>query len=194
MLYDDALGSQTLQWRVQVHHHYSVHVHGADDELDRMRQQMAETASLLASAAYEQPQVQLHHYQAKLTEHLANPTQPLNLTVEGLEGQPVEGQARKEEPSGERAGVVSSGLTESPPRTPGQDAAGRAARAKRVASSREVCSSDQCCVATLMPCFLIVDCDNEQLMEQILDITITMIVIVMRLPHYQSLLSDPRAC
>lgn len=119
-------------------------MHGADDELDRMRQQMAETASLLASAAYEQPQVQLHHYQAKLTEHLANPTQPLNLALEGgpgAEGQPGEGQVRREEPPSERAGVVLSGLTESPPRTPGQDAAGRAARAKRVANSREVCST-----------------------------------------------------
>lgn len=117
---------------------------GADDELDKMRQQMAETASLLASAAYEQPQVQLHHYQAKLTEHLANPTQPLNLALEGapgVEGQPAEGQMRREEPFGERAGVQFSGLTESPPRTPGQDAAGRAARAKRVANSREVCST-----------------------------------------------------
>ena len=119
-----------------------VSVDDADDELDRMRQQMAETASLLASAAYEQPQVQLHHYQAKLTEHLADPTQPLSLALEGAqgaEGQSDEGQAPREEPSGERAGAQNSVLVESPPRTPGQDAAGRAARAKRVANSREVC-------------------------------------------------------
>ena len=117
-------------------------MYDADDELDRMRQQMAETASLLASAAYEQPQVQLHHYQAKLTEHLADPTQPLNLALEGAQGverQAAEGQAPREEPSGEMAGVQFDGPVESPPRTPGQDAASRAARAKRVANSREVC-------------------------------------------------------
>ena len=105
---------------------------------------MAETASLLASAAYEQPQVQLHHYQAKLTEHLADPTQPLNL--EGA--QAAEGQARREEPSGEKAGLQFIGLVESPPRTPGQDAAGRAARAKRAANSREVCCI-ACVVSTM---------------------------------------------
>lgn len=129
--------------------HCHVYVYVADDELDRMRQQMAETASLLASAAYEQPQVQLHHYQAKLTEHLADPTQPLNLEgAQVAEGQPGEGQARREEPSVERAGVQFIGLVESPPRTPGQDAAGRAARAKRVANSREVCCI-ACVVSTI---------------------------------------------
>ena len=112
-----------------------------------MRQQLAETASLLASAAYEQPQVQLHHYKVKLTEHLADPTQPLNLDMEGLaaEGQDPWSQASGEgvEGTGERA-VQFSGLVETPPKTPGEDAAGRAARAKRVATSREVfcCSLD----------------------------------------------------
>ncbi|DBA97235.1 TPA: hypothetical protein ACH3X1_014983 [Trebouxia sp. C0004] len=106
-----------------------------DDELDRMRQQMAETASLLASAAYEQPQLQLQHYQMKLTEHLADPTQPLNLEMEGLDG---EGQAAEAEPSLSAGRAQFSGLTDTPPRTPSQDAAGRAARAKRVASSREM--------------------------------------------------------
>ena len=126
-------------------HSHSLHTQPytcADDELDRMRQQMAETASLLASAAYAQPQVQLQHYQAKLTEHLADPSQPLNLDIEGTsaERQP-ERQGEGQELSGQRAGVQFSGLVETPPRTPGQDAAGRAARAKRVASSREVCST-----------------------------------------------------
>ena len=107
-----------------------------DDELDRMRQQMAETASLLASASYEQPQSQLQHYQVKLTEHLADPTQPLNLDMEGPDG---EGQAAEAEPSPSAGRAQFSGLTDSPPRTPSQDAAGKAARAKRVASSREVC-------------------------------------------------------
>ena len=108
----------------------------ADDELDRMRQQMAETASLLASASYEQPQSQLQHYQVKLTEHLADPTQPLNLDMEGPDG---EGQAAEAEPSPLAGRAQFSGLTDTPPRTPSQDAAGKAARAKRVASSREVC-------------------------------------------------------
>ena len=111
-----------------------------------MRQQMAETASLLASAAYEQPQSQLQHYQAKLTEHLADPTQPLNLDMEGLHG---EGQAAEAEPSPSGGRAQFSGLTNSPPRTPSQDAAGKAARAKRVASSREVslpCCAVLCCV------------------------------------------------
>ena len=103
-----------------------------------MRQQMAETASLLASAAYDQPQLQLQHYQAKLTQHLADPSHPLNLDIEGVN---AERQGEGQEPSGERAEVQFSGLVETPPRTPGQDAAGRAARAKRVASSREVCST-----------------------------------------------------
>ncbi|DBA70472.1 TPA: hypothetical protein ACH3X2_011877 [Trebouxia sp. C0005] len=106
-----------------------------DDELDRMRQQMAETASLLASASYEQPQSQLQHYQVKLTEHLADPTQPINLDMEGLDG---EGQAAEAEPSPSAGRAQFSGLTDTPPRTPSQDAAGRAARAKRVASSREM--------------------------------------------------------
>ena len=117
---------------------------------------MAETASLLASAAYEQPQAQLHHYKAKLTEHLADPTRPLNLADPtqlpnlALEPQNAEGQARRREPSGERAGVQLSGVIDSPPRTPGQDAAGRAARAKRVANSREVRST--ACAALPDPC------------------------------------------
>ena len=127
-----------------------VYVCDADDELDRMRQQMAETASLLASAAYEQPQLQLHHYQAKLTEHLADPTQPLDLALEGAqgaEGQADEGQVQREEPSGERAGAQFNRLVGSPPRTPGQDALGRAARAKRVANLREVC----CIACVVLP-------------------------------------------
>jgi len=110
-----------------------------------MRQQMAETASLLASASYEQPQSQLQHYQVKLTEHLADPTQPLNLEMEGLDS---EGQAAEAEPSPSAGRPQFSGLTDTPPRTPSQDAAGRAARAKRVASSREVCllcCAVQCC-------------------------------------------------
>lgn len=111
-----------------------LHVH-ADDELDRMRQQMAETASLLVSAAYEQPQVQLQHCQVKLTKHLADPNRPLDLA---LETPGTQREAPPEEPSGEQAGAQLSGVVDSPPRTPGQDAAGRAARAKRVASSREV--------------------------------------------------------
>ncbi|KAL0055275.1 hypothetical protein WJX82_009859 [Trebouxia sp. C0006] len=106
-----------------------------DDELDRMRQQMAETASLLASASYEQPQSQLQHYQVKLTEHLADPTQPLNLDMEGPDG---EGQAAEAEPSPLAGRAQFSGLTDTPPRMPSQDAAGKAARAKRVASSREM--------------------------------------------------------
>ena len=149
MLYDRALieacqasccmTQPSLRYSEALHRH--VYMYDADDELDRMRQQMAETASLLASAAYEQPQLQLHHYQAKLTEHLADPTQPLNLALEGAqgaEGQADEGQVRREG-SDERAGGQFNGLVGSPPRTPGQDAAGRAARAKRVANSREVC-------------------------------------------------------
>ena len=117
-----------------------------------MRQQMAETASLLASASYEQPQSQLQHYQVKLTEHLADPTQPLNLEMEGLDG---EGPAAEAEtsPSGGRAQF--SGLTDGPPRTPGQDAAGRAARAKRAASSREVCllcRAVLCCAVLCCAC------------------------------------------
>ena len=110
-----------------------------------MRQQMAETASLLASASYEQPQSQLQHYQVKLTEHLADPTQPLDLEMEGLDS---EGQAAEAEPSPSAGRPQFSGLTDTPPRTPSQDAAGRAARAKRVASSREVCllcCAVQCC-------------------------------------------------
>ena len=108
-----------------------------------MRQQMAETASLLASASYEQPQAQLQHYQVKLDEHLADPTKPLNLDMRGLDAEgPAErqaegeGEVEGEEPVTEKAQF--SGLTDTPPKTPNQDAAGRAARAKRVASSREV--------------------------------------------------------
>ena len=117
-----------------------------------MRQQMAETASLLASASYEQPQSQLQHYQVKLTEHLADPTQPLNLEMEGLD---AEGPAAEAEtsPSGGRAQF--SGLTDGPPTTPGQDAAGRAARAKRAASSREVCllcRAVLCCAVLCCAC------------------------------------------
>ena len=123
----------------------STHTCTADDELDRMRQQMAETASLLVSAAYEQPQLQLQHCKVKLTEHLADPSQPLDLAL-GEPGGP--GEAHREEPSGERAGVPQfSGVVDSPPRTPGQDAAGRAARAKRVASSREVRCTVHGCTA-----------------------------------------------
>lgn len=118
------------------HVEHTTHACVADDELDKMRQQMAETASLLVSAAYEQPQQQLQHYKVKLTEHLADPTQPLDLVLEAP-GAP--GEALTEGPSGEPAGTPQfSRVVDSPPRTPGQDAAARAARAKRVASSREV--------------------------------------------------------
>ena len=164
---------------------------------------MAETASLLASAAYEQPQSQLQHYQVKLSEHLADNSKPLNLHMAGQDGG---GQAAREaaqraaegaaqgaaqgapltrststiqtsdiqtgrapvirststiqasdtqtreaplNPIPERANP--SGLADSPPRTPNQDAAGKAARAKRVASSREVCSAMPCCVCCAVP-------------------------------------------
>ncbi|KAL3133044.1 hypothetical protein ABBQ38_006950 [Trebouxia sp. C0009 RCD-2024] len=117
------------------HAEHTAHACIADDELDKMRQQMAETASLLVSAAYEQPQVQLQHYRVKLTEHLADPTQPLDLALEAP-GAP--GEAQGEGPSCEPAEAPQlSRVIDSPPRTPGQDAAARAARAKRVASSRE---------------------------------------------------------
>ena len=100
-----------------------------------MRQQMAETAGLLVSASYDQPQTQLQHYQMKLGEHLADPTQPLDLD---MDESPAEGgqEAGGGPPSAAKAQF--SGLAETPPRTPNQDAAARAARAKRVASSREV--------------------------------------------------------
>ncbi|KAL0023027.1 hypothetical protein WJX79_001295 [Trebouxia sp. C0005] len=55
--------------------------------------------------------------------------------MEGLDG---EGQAAEAEPSPSAGRAQFSGLTDTPPRTPSQDAAGRAARAKRVASSREM--------------------------------------------------------
>lgn len=134
--------------------------HVADDELDRMRQQMGECISLLASAAYEQPQSQLQHYQVKLSEHLADNSKPIDLRMAGQDGgghlarEAAEGRAEGSDtqtreapvnPTPERANP--SGLTDSPPRTPNQDAAGKAARAKRVASSREVCNATPCCAA-----------------------------------------------
>ena len=126
---------------------------------------MAETASLLASASYEQPQSQLQHYQVKLTEHLADPTQPLDLEMEGLDS---EGQAAEAEPSPSAGRPQFSGLTDTPPRTPSQDAAGRAARAKRVASSREVCllcCAVQCC-AVLCRAVLCCACIQHQRQHQ----------------------------
>lgn len=106
-----------------------------------MRQQMAETASLLASASYEQPQAQLQHYQVKLHEHLADPTKPLDLEMEGTACEEqaqghAEGGAEEQEPSTGKAQFSES--AESAPKTPNVDAAAKAARAKRVASSREV--------------------------------------------------------
>ena len=134
--------------------------HVTDDELDRMRQQMAECISLLASAAYEQPQSQLQHYQVKLSEHLADNSKPINLHMAGQDGggqaarEAAEGRAEASDTQTREAPVNPipgranpSGLTDSPPRTPNQDAAGKAARAKRVASSREVCNATPCCAA-----------------------------------------------
>ena len=95
-----------------------------------MRHAMAETASLLSSAAYQQPQADLQVYKERLTDHLADPSQPLDLDIDSQAVSQQEGQQqdRQREALGQRT----------PPQTPGQDPASRAARAKRAASSREV--------------------------------------------------------
>ena len=104
----------------------------ADDEVEKMRHSMAETTSLLSGASYEQAQAQMQLYRERLTEHLADPSQPLDLDVasQGRAGQQAEGLQEQQQQQ--------QGQLRTPPRTPGQDDAGRAARAKRVASSREV--------------------------------------------------------
>lgn len=106
----------------------------ADDEVERMRHAMAETASLLASAAYQQPQADLQIYKERLADHLANPSQPLNLDIDAQST-----AEQKAQQGGQQEGLDQQrGQLRTPPKTPGQDPAGRAARAKRAASSREV--------------------------------------------------------
>ena len=102
-----------------------------------MRQQMAEAASLLVSPSYEQPQQQLQHAQRKLEEHLADPSRPLNLEQVDAQGQ-AEGQGL----SAARAHFNTA--WDNAPRTPNMDAVAREARAKRVASSREVSAQATC--------------------------------------------------
>ena len=94
-----------------------------------MRHSMAETASLLSSAAYQQAQDQLQVYKERLTEHLADRSQPLDLDMDAqAAAQPGQAEALEQQ----------RGQLRTPPQTHGQDPAGRAARAKRAASSREV--------------------------------------------------------
>lgn len=95
-----------------------------------MRHSMAETASLLSSAAYQQAQGQLQVYKERLTEHLADRSQPLDLDMDAQAAAQQRGQAEALEQQ--------RGQLRTPPQTHGQDPAGRAARAKRAASSREV--------------------------------------------------------
>lgn len=96
-----------------------------------MRHAMAETASLLSSAAYQQPQADLQVYKERLTDHLADPSQPLDLDIDSQAASRQEGQQQERQQEG-------MGQLRTPPQTPGQDPTSRAARAKRAASSREV--------------------------------------------------------
>lgn len=102
-----------------------------------MRHSMAETTSLLSGASYEQAQAQMQLYRERLTEHLADPSQPLDLDGALQAGAGQQAGASQLTGAGQQA-EGQQGQLRTPPRTPGQDDAGRAARAKRVASSREV--------------------------------------------------------
>lgn len=122
----------------------------ADDEVEKMRHAMAETASLLGSAAYQQSQADLQLYKERLTDHLADPSQPLNLETDTQSTTQQQGQQEGQQVGQQEGLDQQRGQLKTPPKTPGQDPGGRGARAKRAASSREVWRTPFACVCMVL--------------------------------------------